>query len=125
MQRWEVRWEDIQLERLLGRGSYGRVYYGRWAETPCAVKVLLTTGALGRVQGVSRQTSLEQAQLRQGADCTTLLPRTCLQTWWSRGSCSCRPACCTTCRRWAVCVWLRGLEMAAGMGGQVPSEKGY
>ena len=100
LQQWLVQWEDIQFERLLGRGSFGRVsgcllpgrgrqrpvvccspggmparcrkrwpepcpapprhssagaprswpltqvYLARWFETPCAVKVLLTTGAL-------------------------------------------------------------------------------
>lgn len=25
LREWEVRWEDIRLERLLGRGSFGKV----------------------------------------------------------------------------------------------------
>lgn len=41
MQQWEVQWEDLQVERAIGRGSYGRVYLASWASVPVAVKVLL------------------------------------------------------------------------------------
>lgn len=85
LREWMVRWEDLQLERPLGRGSFGKVrtsesghsvcvsgclmptmcrsihqatlptwlqvYLARWAETPCAVKVLLTTGGRQRLIG--------------------------------------------------------------------------
>jgi hypothetical protein len=44
MQRWEVRWEDIQLERQVGRGSFGWVYAGFWSGTEVAVKVLINAG---------------------------------------------------------------------------------
>ena len=44
MQRWEVGWESIQIERPLGQGSFGWVYLGRWNETMVAVKVLISRG---------------------------------------------------------------------------------
>lgn len=28
VQQWEVQWEDLQVERAIGRGSYGRVRSG-------------------------------------------------------------------------------------------------
>lgn len=47
MRQWEVRWGDIQVERLVGSGSFGRVFAGRWHETPVAVKLLLGAGQGG------------------------------------------------------------------------------
>ena len=44
VQGWEVAWADIQLERLVGRGAFGKVYLGRWNELHVAVKVLVTKG---------------------------------------------------------------------------------
>lgn len=29
-QMWEVRWEDLEVERAIGRGSFGWVYVARW-----------------------------------------------------------------------------------------------
>lgn len=50
--QWLVRWEDITLVRVIGRGSYGRVYAARWNETPVACKVLVNAGARACQQGV-------------------------------------------------------------------------
>jgi predicted Ser/Thr protein kinase len=45
MQRWEVQWEELELERLIGGGSFGRVYLARWKETEVAVKVRRAAGS--------------------------------------------------------------------------------
>ncbi|KAL4458293.1 hypothetical protein ABPG75_013158 [Micractinium tetrahymenae] len=42
VRQWAVDWEAIQLERLIGKGSYGRVYLATWNATPVAVKVLIS-----------------------------------------------------------------------------------
>lgn len=39
-----VDWDDLELERAIGRGSFGRVYLGRWRQTAVAIKVLLPQG---------------------------------------------------------------------------------
>lgn len=33
VQQWQVDWRDIKLERVIGGGSFGRVYLGTWKET--------------------------------------------------------------------------------------------
>lgn len=33
VQQWRVDWRDIRLERVIGGGSFGRVYLGTWKET--------------------------------------------------------------------------------------------
>lgn len=38
---WELRFNDIQMEGLVGEGSWGRVYKGKWNQTQVAVKVLI------------------------------------------------------------------------------------
>ncbi|KAI7842172.1 hypothetical protein COHA_004194 [Chlorella ohadii] len=39
---WQVDWNNIKLERQIGRGAYGRVYSGHWSGIQVAVKVLIT-----------------------------------------------------------------------------------
>ncbi|KAL4436825.1 hypothetical protein ABPG75_003964 [Micractinium tetrahymenae] len=39
-----LRWEHLQLERPLGRGTAGKVYLGRLGPQPVAVKMLLSAG---------------------------------------------------------------------------------
>lgn len=54
VQGWEVAWEDINVEQLVGRGAFGMVYMGRWNELPVAVKVLVVIGEHGGWQGAER-----------------------------------------------------------------------
>lgn len=43
-QMWQVEWEELQILRPAGRGSFGAVYEGRWQETAVAVKLLFNKG---------------------------------------------------------------------------------
>ncbi|KAI7838582.1 hypothetical protein COHA_007653 [Chlorella ohadii] len=49
---WQLQWGELEIDRQVGRGSFGTVYRARWHETPVAVKVL-----------VDRDASLENAGL--------------------------------------------------------------
>lgn len=44
VQQWELQYEDLQFESVIGKGSYGTVYRAIWHELPVAVKVLLSAG---------------------------------------------------------------------------------
>ncbi|KAI7844427.1 hypothetical protein COHA_002020 [Chlorella ohadii] len=44
---WEMGWADLQLQRVVGAGSFGRVYLASWGTVTVAVKVLLVPGAAG------------------------------------------------------------------------------
>eukprot|EP00889_Picochlorum_renovo_P002393 jgi/Picre1/29423/NNA_004811.t1 len=39
---WTVNFNDLQMERQIGEGSFGRVYLAKWNETLVAVKILLS-----------------------------------------------------------------------------------
>ena len=45
---WEVQWQELKLQRLLGRGSFGSVYLAEWNQVPVAVKMLGGKGERGR-----------------------------------------------------------------------------
>lgn len=47
MELWQVQWEELRLERMIGRGSFGFVYLAYWHETAVAAKVLIMSGARG------------------------------------------------------------------------------
>ena len=55
---WLVAWEELRIEKLIGRGSFGVVYLSRWNATPVAVKLLLQAGA--------RAAALPPPRLRRG-----------------------------------------------------------
>ena len=61
VQQWLVQWEELTPVRLIGRGSFGRVYLALWNETPIACKVLINADA------ESSQESLElpEATMRE------------------------------------------------------------
>ncbi|PRW61477.1 Serine threonine- kinase CTR1 isoform B [Chlorella sorokiniana] len=60
MQLWAVRWEQIQLERAIGRGSFGRVYLATWNATPTAVKVLISAEDLEQRQDLELPADIMQ-----------------------------------------------------------------
>ncbi|KAI7844168.1 hypothetical protein COHA_002303 [Chlorella ohadii] len=39
---WEVQWQELNILRLIGRGSFGFVYLAEWNYTQVAVKVLVS-----------------------------------------------------------------------------------
>ncbi|PRW45342.1 Serine threonine- kinase CTR1 [Chlorella sorokiniana] len=41
MQEWEVQWGQIEMQRFLGRGSWGRVYQAKWSNIEVAAKILV------------------------------------------------------------------------------------
>lgn len=43
---WEVQWEELTIQRCIGRGSFGSVYLAEWNQVPVAVKVLIGKGEL-------------------------------------------------------------------------------
>ncbi|KAL4450218.1 hypothetical protein ABPG77_010887 [Micractinium sp. CCAP 211/92] len=54
---WQVAWSELQVERVIGHGSFGRVYLAHWQETPCAVKVLLNKDAAHQQHGLELPSS--------------------------------------------------------------------
>lgn len=65
MDHWVVPWESIQLERPIGRGSFGWVYLARYNETPVACKVLVSTD--GMIHGSVELPAGTMAQLQAEA----------------------------------------------------------
>lgn len=43
---WTVNVKDLQIERQIGEGSFGRVYLAKWNETLVAVKILMSGGSI-------------------------------------------------------------------------------
>ncbi|KAL6785226.1 hypothetical protein ACKKBG_A02970 [Auxenochlorella protothecoides x Auxenochlorella symbiontica] len=41
---WMLSWGDLDIQKQVGEGSFGRVYLAKWHETLVAVKVLMATG---------------------------------------------------------------------------------
>jgi hypothetical protein len=44
--KYQIPFEDIEIEKELGKGSYGRVCLGRWNDTPVALKFCKEKAAL-------------------------------------------------------------------------------
>ncbi|KAL4423315.1 hypothetical protein ABPG77_006110 [Micractinium sp. CCAP 211/92] len=49
-QRWELTFDELTILQQIGEGSFGRVFYGLWHETPVAIKASQNT--VPRQQGV-------------------------------------------------------------------------
>ena len=45
LQSWEVAWDDLLLQRVIGSGAFGTVYLAQFLSTPVAAKVLVDQGA--------------------------------------------------------------------------------
>ncbi|KAK9811715.1 hypothetical protein WJX72_008890 [[Myrmecia] bisecta] len=44
---WNINFSELEFSRLVGEGSFGRVYLGKWRETTVAIKMLLQRDAPG------------------------------------------------------------------------------
>lgn len=42
-QLWQVHMEEMQIQKQIGEGSFGKVYLAKWKETTVAVKILTST----------------------------------------------------------------------------------
>ena len=62
----QMPFEDVEVLQLLGKGSFGRVYMGRFLDTqdPCAIKVTITNG--GSSNSVNRVVSTGNMLSRMG-----------------------------------------------------------
>ncbi|KAI3432711.1 hypothetical protein D9Q98_004254 [Chlorella vulgaris] len=61
-QAWQIRYEELRLEREIGRGSFGTVHLADWRATPVAVK------QLNELLGTGSQSSPVLAALRRESD---------------------------------------------------------
>ncbi|KAI3432701.1 hypothetical protein D9Q98_004244 [Chlorella vulgaris] len=61
-QAWQIRYEELQLELEIGRGSFGTVHLADWRATPVAVK------QLNEMLGTGSQSSPVLAALRRESD---------------------------------------------------------
>ena len=41
---WNVPLSELQFSRVIGEGSFGKVYLGKWQETTVAIKILTSPG---------------------------------------------------------------------------------
>ncbi|KAL4436097.1 hypothetical protein ABPG77_005545 [Micractinium sp. CCAP 211/92] len=60
-----ARFEDLELVRSIGEGSFGRVYLANWRETPVAVKVLLVVNEQGSISDYERALAMDEAHLER------------------------------------------------------------
>lgn len=72
---------ELEIIRVLGEGSYGRVYLAEWNATPCAVKLLLSDAPAGTSSGGPQPISAsllsklaEEADIMLALRCAQLLP---------------------------------------------------
>lgn len=101
---WQLQWDELAIERAIGRGSFGAVYRARWQETTVAVKVLIDRGTLcinllldclvRTIVALSREACWRQpvpTRLLLGAWLPLACQRCCIPTT-QRVPCSMRPA---------------------------------
>ena len=46
----QVAWKDLEIQKQIGEGSFGRVFLAKWRETTVAVKQLTYTGVSGSLE---------------------------------------------------------------------------
>ena len=47
---WSVAWKDLEIQKQIGEGSFGKVFLAKWRETTVAVKLLTYTGVSGSLE---------------------------------------------------------------------------
>lgn len=43
-------WKDLEIQKQIGEGSFGKVFLAKWRETTVAVKQLIYTGVSGSLE---------------------------------------------------------------------------
>eukprot|EP00124_Ichthyophonus_hoferi_P002798 Ihof_evm1s208 gene=Ihof_evmTU1s208 len=61
-QNWEVDRNNIKLIRLLGKGEFGEVYYGKWNETTQVAVKMLKPGSANQDDFLKEATVMKQLQ---------------------------------------------------------------
>lgn len=61
----QVNWGDLEVQKQIGEGSFGRVYLAKWRETTVAVKVLSSTGASSSMEE-EQEAIIDNAHLLEG-----------------------------------------------------------
>lgn len=46
----QVAWKDLEIQKQIGEGSFGKVFLAKWRETTVAVKLLTYTGVSGSLE---------------------------------------------------------------------------
>lgn len=46
----QVQWKDLEIQKQIGEGSFGKVFLAKWRETTVAVKQLTYTGVSGSLE---------------------------------------------------------------------------
>ena len=79
---WEVQWQELNILRLTGRGSFGFVYLAEWNYTQVAVKVLVSKGesVLGMQPMCAASRWCTAVACTQNAGSLLLNAALCLQT---------------------------------------------
>lgn len=73
METWELSYEDLNIVKIVGEGSFGRVYLAYWHDTPVAVKILTMGGAANTVDQARNTLALSSPVIRQLEDEAGLL----------------------------------------------------
>ena len=63
---WQIAYHELKFSRLIGEGSFGRVFLGKWRETTVAIKLL--TPSLIKPEGASRDSDSD-CELGMSAPC--------------------------------------------------------
>lgn len=45
-----MAWKDLEIQKQIGEGSFGKVFLAKWRETTVAVKLLTYTGVSGSLE---------------------------------------------------------------------------
>lgn len=61
---WNVPLSELQFSRVIGEGSFGKVYLGKWQETTVAIKILTSP------QGPLPDSSWDLQDVTQLKDCS-------------------------------------------------------
>ena len=73
----QVQWKDLEIQKQIGEGSFGKVFLAKWRETTVAVKQLTYTGVSGSMEDNDEFIQQGMNVLLQGLEqvsCLRLIP---------------------------------------------------